>query len=97
MPPTRDSQLDRTAVARYLGYAWVGQVNKMLTRSRARQAQGKTRNMFPEPDGRVGRSPWWWKSTIERYDREERLHRGEPPRPEPGQQAHAATRRVSEL
>ncbi|RCV51875.1 transcriptional regulator [Marinitenerispora sediminis] len=26
-----------------------------------------SRGQAPEPDGRVGRTPWWWRSTVERY------------------------------
>jgi predicted DNA-binding transcriptional regulator AlpA len=46
-------QLDRAAVAALLGV-------KPATITQMRAAG---RN-FPEPDGVIGKSPWWWESTI---------------------------------
>lgn len=27
------------------------------------------RGQMPAPDGRIGRSPWWWSTTITQWDR----------------------------
>lgn len=74
-----DAQLDRTQVAERIGYKGPGSVDQMVQRSRARRAEGRTENLFPDPDGRIGRSPWWWASTIDRWMDKDRLHRGETP------------------
>jgi hypothetical protein len=30
---------------------------------------------FPEPDGRIGRAPWWWSTTVDAWlDREPGRH-----------------------
>jgi len=28
-----------------------------------------SREQMPKPDGRLGRTPWWWRSTIEGWAR----------------------------
>lgn len=53
---TDDVMLDRRAVAVKLGVA-PATVSQMMLRS--------GRYPFPQPDGHVGRSPWWWSSTID--------------------------------
>lgn len=50
-----DEQLDITAVARLAG---------VEPRSISRYRQ---RGSIPEPDGVIGRSPWWYRSTIEHW------------------------------
>lgn len=30
------------------------------------------RQIMPPPDGKIGRSPWWYASTIDRWDRTRR-------------------------
>lgn len=56
--PARE-QLDRTAAAGRLGVQ-----TKTLDEYRRRTDMG-----FPAPDGQFGRSPWWWSTTIDRWDK----------------------------
>jgi predicted DNA-binding transcriptional regulator AlpA len=51
-------QLDRKAVAELLGIS-AATVSRMLN-----DRSNRNRYDFPEPDGRIGRSPWWWSTTI---------------------------------
>lgn len=52
-----DEQLDRKGVAALVGIA-VTSVDKY-----------KMRGRLPTPDGVLGRSPWWYTSTIEKWQR----------------------------
>lgn len=51
--------LDRAAVAGYLGVT-VG----TLAVYRSRDYQ----DTFPEPDGKVAQSPWWYRDTIDTWN-----------------------------
>jgi hypothetical protein len=77
--------LTRAQVTEMCGFSHVNYVNKLLKRSAARRAEGKTTNMFPEPDLKPGGKPLWYRTTIERWLERDRLHRGEHPKAEPGQ------------
>lgn len=72
-----DVQMDRAAVARRAGL----KVTSIDTYQR--------RGSIPPPDGMLGRSPWWWSSTIERW-LADRPGVGS----EPGHQRNAHQRRV---
>lgn len=61
-------QLDRNAVA-----ARTGLSVKSVDMYRHRPATG-----FPEPDGYFGRSPWWYSTTVDRWDAHRR-RRGDQP------------------
>ena len=78
--PRPDDLLDRAQVAELAGYVTPGTVTTNLYRSRVRRDQGKKTNLFPEPDRQVGRTPFWYRETIEGWLAHERLRRGEQPR-----------------
>lgn len=80
----RGRQLDRAGVAAMIqteggGHWQPGTVTKQLLRSRQRRAAGATQNLFPEPDGMIGSSPWWWEGTIQEWDKNDRLRLGDAP------------------
>lgn len=50
------TQLDRAAVAEKTGLA-----------AKTIDTYWKNRDQFPAPDGYVGRSPWWFESTVDRW------------------------------
>lgn len=52
-------QLDTAGVADLLGVDR-GTVYRYRSGDRAKYG-------FPEPDGHLGQSPWWWSTTIERW------------------------------
>lgn len=56
MKTTTDTQLDRKAVADRVGFPSVSAVDTY-----------RARGSLPAPDGYIGRSPWWWKSTIDSW------------------------------
>lgn len=56
---TPEPQLDMAQVAALLGVGYAT-VKRYRAADRARFA-------FPDPDGVIGRSPWWWQSTITRW------------------------------
>jgi hypothetical protein len=60
------TQLDTAAVA-----SQIGVTTESFRRMKARPG------FAPEPDGYVGRSPWWWSATIDRWDKK-RPGRGRP-------------------
>ena len=62
-----DYQWDTTDVAAYLEVKY-----ESVTRMRSRNP-----HFMPEPDGRIGNSPWWWSGTIKRWDKN-RPGRGAP-------------------
>lgn len=73
---TDSDQLDRDAFARLAGYSTPGTVTRLLYRARKKRneltAAGSTDaaaspSLFPEPDGAVGRTPYWLRSTVDRY------------------------------
>ena len=53
-------QLDRAGVAERTGLA----IKSVDTY--------RQRGVLPEPDGHVGRSPWWYSTTIDRWDAKRR-------------------------
>lgn len=53
------TQLDRAAVAEKTGLA-----------AKTIDTYWKNRDQFPAPDGYVGRSPWWFESTVDRWLRQ---------------------------
>lgn len=74
------AQLDRAAVAAMAGYSSAGTVTTLLSRARQRRAEleravqagEKVRReqwagLFPEPDGHLGRTPFWYEATVRRY------------------------------
>lgn len=63
---TERRQLDRAAVAALLGVE-PGTITRYRDPNRGEN--------FPEPDGFVGRSPWWWSDRIEAW-RDARPGRG---------------------
>lgn len=55
MPAAKRRQLTRAEVAELVGISpdtWSAYV---------------TREQAPVPDGHLGRTPWWWSTTIERW------------------------------
>lgn len=52
-------QWDTEAVASHLGVA-----SASLRRMRLRK------DFMPAPDGYVGRSPWWWSTTVVRWNKD---------------------------
>ncbi len=58
MTRQRDKQLDRKGVAAMVGIG-VPSVDKYMQRG-----------SIPKPDGVLGRSPWWYTSTIVKWDRD---------------------------
>ena len=44
----------------------------------------RTRGEMPPPDGRISNSPWWWRSTIEGWERPGASRRSQPPAPKFG-------------
>lgn len=52
-------QLDTAAVADRLQVT-PSTVRRYMMADRARYG-------FPDPDGRLGRSPWWWSTTIDKW------------------------------
>lgn len=68
MAPKRDDdRLDRAGVAEVLGYKTPGTVSRYVDRG-----------VFPEPDGHLGRSPWWYRRTVNEWNRTKRRRRGQP-------------------
>lgn len=55
------TQLDTSAVADLLGVS-----PETVTRY---QSADRARYGFPEPDGRIGGRPWWWSTTITKWQR----------------------------
>ena len=53
-------QLDIAAVARMLGVT-------PETITRYRQPDRADKYRFPPEDGKIGRSPWWYRETIEKW------------------------------
>jgi predicted DNA-binding transcriptional regulator AlpA len=53
--PRNDVQMDRQQFADYIGKP-VGTIDTYRQRQR-----------LPEPDGMLGRSPWWWRSSIDHW------------------------------
>lgn len=53
-------QLDKQAVADRLGVSRET-ITKYVTPERI------ARYGFPEPDGRIGGSPWWWSTSIDAW------------------------------
>jgi hypothetical protein len=73
-----ERQIDRAQVAKLCGFTDAGHVSKYVLRGRRARARGEVGlHLFPEPDGLMGRSPWWWESTIDRY-MTHRRGRGQP-------------------
>ena len=56
---TAREQLDTAAVAQRLGIT-PASVRRYMMADRAHYD-------FPQPDGHIGRSPWWWSTTIDRW------------------------------
>lgn len=55
-----DPQLDIAGVAAHLGIArgtWITHRNRATT----------AKHPAPKPDGHIGRSPWWYTSTIDAW------------------------------
>ena len=52
------TQLDRAAVAAWYGMSDPASVSKAVVRG-----------SLPPPDGFVGRSPWWWSTTLDGWQR----------------------------
>lgn len=53
-------QLDIAAVAQLLGVT-------PETIMRYRVADRAAKYPFPQEDGKIGRTPWWWRETIEEW------------------------------
>ena len=58
------TQLDRAAVAARYGMTDLDSVTTAVRRG-----------SLPKPDGYVGRSPWWWSSTLDEWQRPGRTGR----------------------
>lgn len=84
------AQLDRAAVAELAGYSSAGTVTTLLSRARQRRADlarakaagervspAQLAVLFPEPDGHLGRTPFWYEATVRRY-LSERSEPGQP-------------------
>lgn len=89
-----DAQLDRAAFAKMAGYSAPGTITSMLMRAQKQRrkleervaAGGTVRPeewaaLFPEPDDHIGRTPFWYASTVCRW-MEVRRPRGSSPTPE---------------
>ena len=55
-------QLDTAAVAERLGIS-AASVRRYMMADRAQYG-------FPPPDGHIGRSPWWWSTTIDKWGKQ---------------------------
>lgn len=69
-------RLDRAEFAALAGYGRPGTVTRLLYRARARRTELRAAGnfgamtdpgLFPEPDGYLGRTPYWLRSTVEAY------------------------------
>lgn len=65
-PVLRDEPLDRAQVAALVGWTHVGTVSKQ-----------RGRGIFPKEDGKNGRSPYWYRSTVENWINTEKRGRGQ--------------------
>ncbi len=61
-----DVQLDRKGLATFFG-VYPDTITKWRTRHPT----------FPRPDGHIGGSAWWWRSTVARWD-STRVKKGAP-------------------
>ena len=80
----RGQQLSRAQVAAMIdtddgGHWEPDTVSKALRRSRHRRSLGATQNLFPEPGGYIGQSPWWWEGIIREWMVNDRLRMGDAP------------------
>lgn len=75
--PDGDAQLDRAQFAKLAGYSAAGTITSMLMRAQKKRRHLQERIdagenvhpsewewLFPEPDGHLGRTPYWRESTV---------------------------------
>lgn len=64
-PVVGDVPLDLNGIAETLGV-------HPRTPSKWRDRGDRMRNPLPAPDGRLGRTDWWWRSKIVEWDQQRR-------------------------